>query len=63
MEKENLTQLESRIKYKEVLAKEIKRQNHRALREIPRALERDADPGIAKVEDAKKRVGELKELP
>jgi hypothetical protein len=40
MEKENLVQLESRIKYKEVLAKEIKRKNHRALREIPLPLER-----------------------
>ena len=62
MEKENLTQLESRIKYKEVLAKEIKRQNHRALREIPRALERDADPGIAEVEEARKRLAGLQDI-
>ncbi len=54
IKKENLVQLESRIKYKEVLAKEIKSQSYRALREIPRALERDADSGIAEVEDAKK---------
>ncbi len=39
MEKENPVQLESRIKYKEALAKEIKSQSHRALREVPPALE------------------------
>ncbi len=39
-EKENLVQLESRIKYKEVLAKEIKSQSHGALREIPRLVEK-----------------------
>jgi hypothetical protein len=39
MEKENLVQLESRIKYKEVLDKEIKSQSHRVLREIPRPVE------------------------
>jgi hypothetical protein len=39
----------------------IEGEGFRALREIPRALERDADPGFFEVEDAEKRSAGLRD--